>query len=365
MAKKVLFLVASPFQLFNAIILRMTVRRECDCDMLLRSAISWNEEVIQRLKDKKIFGEIYRPDFTEAEKMFWEVSMEERATIVENPMQFYGEPPVPLFYDEMFAALDAAAWKLVYYYQVLNGKKPDIIQYDEGVRSYSIEFHMSDDRTFYEGPYANNSYSKAIKAIYLYRPELYAVKKYDYEIYKIPNPYSNEDVRMMLLEVFGQEPMPKERYIYFEDFFFTDRHPTNDLLLFEEIASMVGKDNIIVKTHPRDDYNRFLPLGYKTIGHSKVPWEVQLLANDANVKVLISVTSTAILTPFTIFDRNTHIISLEKMFKWPVPLHNDSGFYDYLKKLLNKMNEKEVHFHMPSSMEELKEVLLYTSGLYS
>ena len=194
--------------------------------------------------------------------------------MVENPIKYYGTAPIQQLYDEMFAALDAVAWKIIYHYQVINGKKPVLIQFDEGIRSYTMDFELSDKRSFYEGTYGENSYSKAIKAIYLYRPELYAVENRDYELYKISNPYEIDELRKLLIEIFGAEDIPAEKYIYFEDHFFTDRFTTNDFELFKEVARTVGSENIVVKTHPRDDYNRFEMHGYKTIGNTNVPWEI-------------------------------------------------------------------------------------------
>lgn len=359
MKKKILFLVASPFQLFNAIVLRMTERSECECDLLLRSAISWNEDVIKRIEDNKVFDKILRPEFTEAEKYFWEATDEEKAMIVEEPLRFYGQPPIEVLYDEIFTALDAVAWKLIYYYQVLCGKKPEIMQYDEGIRSYTLEFGLSDERTFYAGNYSTNKYSSAIKAIYLYRPELYTVQNYSYELRSINNPYANVAVRDVMAKVYGIEPIPQEKFIFFEDFFFADRHITNDMELFKEVVECVGKENLIVKTHPRDDFNRFALLDSKTMGASKTPWEAQLLNSDISDKVLISVSSTAIFTPYIIFGMDIAVVSLEKLFYWPVPLHKDKGFDKYFDLLYKSINKDRVRFYMPSTIDELREILLF------
>ena len=359
MMDNILFLVASPYQLFNAIVIRMSVLQECRCDILLRSAISWNEDMLKRLEEEKVFGRLYRPDFTEVESSFWGLSDEEKMELVENPDLYYGEEPIEFIYDKIFAALDSAAWKILYHQCVLKGKKPDVIQYDEGLRSYSMDFKKSDNRPFFMGEYGKNNFCNAINGMYLYRPEVYSVDEYDYELYKLPNPYENTILKEKLTYIFGNEPMPEERFIYFEDFFFTDRHVTNDMELFKEIARIVGKDNIVVKTHPRDDYDRFAPMGYKTIGKSNTPWECQLLNSTVEKKILISVTSTAILTPYIIFNKNINVVSLEKLYKWEVPLHTDEGFQKCLDRIKKNMNENGVYLHMPSSLEELRELLLY------
>lgn len=42
-----------------------------------------------------------------------------------------------------------------------------------------------------------------------------------------------------------------------EEAFLDDKVPSNDLELFLETAKIVGKENIVVKLHPRNKENRF------------------------------------------------------------------------------------------------------------
>lgn len=312
MGKKILFMVGSPYQLFNAITLRLTVCAEDSCDLVLRSAIHWNEDVLARLKEAHLFGTVHRPDFTQAEAAFWQLSQEEKSRQADDPLLYFGQEPVPAVYDVMYAALDSVAWKLIYRYHIMNGKDPEIIQFDEGTRSYTLDLASTDDKPYFQGAYGQKPYAKAIKAFYLHRPELYSVEHYGYELLQMPNPSRIDTVKAMLIKIFGYEPLPEDTYIYFEDYFFPERHISNDMQLFESIAAIVGKENITVKTHPRSDLNRFERLGYKTVGKTNVPWEVQMLGGDIRRKVLISVTSTSILTPYVIFDSDIHVISLKK-----------------------------------------------------
>ena len=55
------------------------------------------------------------------------------------------------------------------------------------------------------------------------------------------------------------------------------------------------------------------------------------------------------------------MISLEKMFCWEVSLHKDVAFSSYMRKLREQMNREKVRFYLPSSIEELKEVLRFIS----
>lgn len=360
-AKRVLFCAESVYQLFNAVTLRMTVCADSACDLILSNLTVWEEDMIARLENSGVFGMVLRPLTRETERRFWDTDDKSRYRAVEDLSLFFdgGKPPIDPVYEELFCPIDHIYWKMLYHYHVTNGKMPKIFMYDEGVRAYTMNLPATDNKPYLTGKYANATFVSAIEAYYLYQPDLYAVDTYSYELRKLPNPAQYPEIREKLIEIYGYEKMPDEPYIYLEDFFFADRFNTNDFLLFEQVAKAVGKENIIVKRHPRDAFDRFEPLGYKTVTRSVVPWEIQLLANDLRSKVLISVSSTSILTPYIIFDSDMHVISLEKMFRGENRTHADAGFKKFFNGLKNKINENAVHFHSPASFEEFTEVLRY------
>lgn len=361
--QRVLFCAESVYQLFNAVTLRMTEQHENECDLMLGNATDWNGEMICRLKASNVFGNVYMPDTHTAEYRFWDMTPEEKQEAVDHPDLFFTDgAPVDELYGILFLPIDHMYWKMLYRYEVVHGLVPRIMMYDEGVRAYTMPLPMTDNKYYLSSDeYQKAPFASAIDAYYLYQPELYAVKDYAYELKSIPNPAENPDVRNKLIEIYGYEPMPEEKYIYLEDFFFADAYVTNDWELFEQLGALVGKDSIIVKRHPRDKFDRFTPMGYKTVGQSVVPWEIQLLSNDLQGKVLLSVSSTSILTPYIIFNSNMHVISLEKMFIGENPTHKDAAFSTFFSRLKDWVNEKEVRFHTPSSMDELIETLRYIS----
>lgn len=357
--KRVLFCAESVYQLFNAITLRMTERAAYPSDLIINSATSWDEDMLIRLQNTGVFTNIFRPQTKETDDRFWAMELEEKLATVQAPESFFGNVPVSPVYDELFVSIDHIYWKMLYHYMVTAGKKPDVYMYDEGVRAYTMDLPATDEKPYLKGNYEQAPFISAVRAYYLYQPDLYSVPAYTYELRKLPDPAGFEDVKRVLLETFGYEPMPQEPYIYLEDFFFADHYVTNDFEMFAQLAEYVGRDRIITKRHPRDQYDRFGPGGYKTVAKSVVPWEIQLLANDLSQKVLISVSSTSILTPYIIFDSDMHVISLEKMFIGENPTHKDKAFAAFFTKLKDKINAEEVLFHTPRTMEELQEVLRY------
>lgn len=105
-----------------------------------------------------------------------------------------------------------------------------------------------------------------------------------------------------------------EKYIFFEESFACEGTPINDLELFESIAQNVGKDNIIIKTHPRNPSNRFCNNGFKTNTNTTIPWEIVILnmKND-NEKVFVGVCSGSLFNPKILFEKNIKSYSLYKL----------------------------------------------------
>ena len=105
-----------------------------------------------------------------------------------------------------------------------------------------------------------------------------------------------------------------EKVIFFEESYVADGIIVNDIELVECLAKIYGKENIIVKIHPRNPENRFKKLGYKTNVDTNIPWEVIALNIDLDTKILVSMTSTAVVSSFLLFHSNAKMIMEYKYF---------------------------------------------------
>lgn len=91
------------------------------------------------------------------------------------------------------------------------------------------------------------------------------------------------------------------KIIFMEESLYIDDDERPDLKLLNKIADEVGKDNIMVKIHPRNPVNIFEKEGYKTNKDTAIPWELIIMNNDFSDKILITISSASILNPLTIF----------------------------------------------------------------
>jgi len=139
---------------------------------------------------------------------------------------------------------------------------------------------------------------------YLYRPKL-ALFNIPFSRVKIPFLSENPDNIFSKIYGFSQDDEIKEKYIYFDAPFEKDGIPTNDKDLLEKISSIVGKENILVKIHPRNNSDYYTAHGYHINKNTYIPWEVFFMSSE-NIedKVLISGWSTASTSPYFYFNNN-------------------------------------------------------------
>ena len=145
--------------------------------------------------------------------------------------------------------------------------------------------------------------------------------------------------RNMVNQIFGYEYSTDcydRKYLFFEESFYADGYAINDVELVEKLASHVGKENIMIKIHPRNPENRFAALGYKTNRDTSIPWEV-IMMNMGNISdmVFVTVASSAILNPIMIFGLKIRAYSLYPCLS-TVPSTLQGQSWAFLEELFNK-----------------------------
>ena len=106
-----------------------------------------------------------------------------------------------------------------------------------------------------------------------------------------------------------------KKYIFMEESYYADGEYVDDVGLLKIISEIVGQDNCMVKIHPRNPENRFGKLGYKTNINTSIPWEVIVLNQDMENKILITIGSTSVINPIRIFGYKIKAVSSYKCLK--------------------------------------------------
>lgn len=124
----------------------------------------------------------------------------------------------------------------------------------------------------------------------------------------------DEQFRMMCNRVFGYDDSVDHydrKYLFMEESFAAEGVPINDVQLLTQLAQRVGKENIMVKIHPRNPVNRFAAEGFKTNQNTSIPWELIVMnLGDISDMTLVTVASSSVLNPMMIFGKKVRAYSL-------------------------------------------------------
>lgn len=93
------------------------------------------------------------------------------------------------------------------------------------------------------------------------------------------------------------------QFIFFEECFSFDDGNNNDLEIVELISTIVGKENLKIKLHPRSKTDRFSTLGYEVMKSAKYPWEVYAL-NNADKRITLLAYSSGALMNYLFLSRS-------------------------------------------------------------
>ena len=158
--------------------------------------------------------------------------------------------------------------------------------------------------------------------LYLFEPELLCWEECPYKVVKISvDTENNKEILNQVNKMFGitEEKIKRilqefnTKFIFFEESFYWSIKNSKDIEIINFIAKIIGKNNIIIKLHPRNLENRFIQLGYKTSNFSEYPWEIiafNLSYNHNKDKVFITYSSGAALSYKFLCDKNFKTIFL-------------------------------------------------------
>lgn len=360
----ILFRCDSVYQLINAVQLKISLLKDQQADLILSDHTDFSG-IEKRLNTQKIFRRIYRLVSKEDSRAYWEFPEEQRRRISLEPENFVDISFLEDDYTDFYISFDTAYAKLMYYAMVRRGMDLTVHLFEDGMATYicDVEKRCQEDGMDHKS-YGQDSFLTKISELLLYEPELFTGPDVPFDVGRIPTIQAEEGhICRLFTSIFGTAVLPEQKYIFLEEAFADDKIPCNDLELCICLAEMVGKENMIVKLHPRNRMDRFTPYGFKVMEHSDIPWEMVLLTGDIREKILFTVSSNASITSKLIFHKNMNTVLLYRMFMGKTWLMANKSFESYHKKAVAKFNEERKCVYTPHSMEEVKEILNYIGGL--
>lgn len=360
----ILFRCDSVYQLMNAIQIKISLLKDEKAELLLSDHTNF-DALIPALRESHVFSEVKKLYSKKKADEYWTYSKEERKKISLHPQEYVDIEFLDKDYTDFYISFDTAYAKLMYYAMVQKGMHPRVHLFEDGMATYvcDVKQRCMEDGMDHEA-YKEDEFMNRIDRLLLYEPDLFTGNLMPFPIEKIPKiQYKDESIRKLFHAIFGQTKMPKEKYIFLEEAFVDDKIPSNDLELVLSIAELVGKDQLIIKLHPRNKVNRFEKYGLKTMAQTQVPWEIMLMDHEITDKVLFTISSNASITSKLIFEKNMNVIMLYKMFFGKTWLMGNTNFQEYHEKSIREFNKDRKNIYCPRSMDDIKEILKYIEGV--
>lgn len=225
--------------------------------------------------------------------------------------------------------------------------------FEDGISTYTKAFANADKTQSLHRRFVNHKgVLDQMTAIWLLRPELLQWQPPVNAIRQLPLLDANDRTFMQavntLFDAHNLKDEYKEKIIFFEESYFADGIPVEDVQIVQQLAQLFGKDNIIVKIHPRNPINRFHQLGFKTNTDIAIPWEVIMLNRNIADKILVTIASGAAVCPFLYCGIQTKTFSLMNCMRHK-PGHLNSEMGQIMTRIYQRWNNV---FFAPDSMEE-------------
>lgn len=175
--------------------------------------------------------------------------------------------------------------------------------FEEGMSTYTQRFACGDaPSTLYRRWVDNKGILDSLDKLYVFNPAFLAWKPTNGRVQELPR-ISPKDAafRKLINQIFDYAHC-RDKYdkklIFFEESHALEGFDVPDVEMVGQIANKLGKDNIMVKIHPRNPYNRFAELGYKTNIDTSIPWEVIMLNEHLTDKILVTISSGSVIYPY-------------------------------------------------------------------
>lgn len=325
-----LFLCNTVYQVLISAWMRYSIFKEDDADIIISNHMNGYETIADNLKKTGLFDQVYTVESLNYARFLVKYkSGIQRILYKLLPTQEIKKYiKLSKRYDcFFFANCDKFSGLLS---NVLKRKNSSLKLYlfEDGISTYSGLI-----KEFYESTKPDESRFKRFAMKYIFRTNyiynnvssLYAFNPClmewdpDFPILRIPAIDCKDEIfKKYINTVFDYDNLEdsySEKYIFFEESFYAETGYSADLELVNKLAETVGKENILIKIHPRNPENRFEKLGYKTNTNTFIPWEVIAMNKDVSDKKLITISSTSIINPIMVLGIDVKGYSLVNCLK--------------------------------------------------
>jgi len=348
--KRVLFICNSAYQLLTAVQIRRTIYAHEEADLILSNQLAGADKVSENARKTNVFGHVA---YIENKKQAFANRFREACEdikIIFHLRRVLGE------YD--IVCLSNISVFSILFLRLYQRRTSEVNIFEDGFVTYSKVFVRMDRASVISRLLLPQGVLGSVSHLFLFNPDLLDWHAQGIQVVAIPKlSNSNQDTIGVLNTIFDYAASPDrydKSYLFMEESFYADHFPVNDVEIVEELARMVGKENVMVKLHPRNPENRFERLGYKTNHSYAIPWELIMLNTPLQGSTLVSISSCSILQPYLLLGIKVRSISLLNLLATkPGNMQGELG--EYMQSLFNRFSE---FCYSPMDMEDFRKHLV-------
>lgn len=317
--KKILIIVNTYYQLIFSIQLKKTLLKNDYTEALLSDRSNGMDSIVEKIRSTGLFNDCHyirikgcdqRIGLTQKVKDCIDISLKDN-----NRYEIYLKDVKSKFFDEFLFFNSDIEIEGIYSCLLKYNKNINISLYEEGLVNYPSDILPT----------------KREKAISLLkkirkRPSLYTQEFHFYCFYpqlyhgngnivKVPLIAKNSDISIFLREIFKPDlNIYKHKYIFFTSVYdFEGGIPVGEYDLVCKIAELVGKENLLIKTHPRDTRTIYIDNGFNVDKNSAIPWEAIQLSGNFSDKIFMTINSGSVLSGSTMSDKPVRTYYMYKL----------------------------------------------------
>lgn len=245
-------------------------------------------------------------------------------------------------------------------YSILSthNKKLKFSSYEEGILSYDNIYYDSFKyksirimRKLMGRPVITDHYD----TFYCVYPEMYHGH---FNTCKIPSvSTTNEKLKNLLSFIFDLSKdidYEKYKYIYFESIYDTEGRSIGEMEFFLNFIKKVGKENVLVKKHPRSENCFFEENNIAVDKNSGAPFEAIQLNNDMSKCIFVAATSGSVLSINSIVDEPSKVYMFYPLTRYS-EIKSLERFVNHVETVISefKMKGKLAHIQIICSLDEL------------
>lgn len=361
------FYCTTPYQIMCAIAITKSGGKIADIYIEPRFELG---DLDKRLKQLRIFAEVHVVDVKIWNRFRAGFCLMRWARMLQGYMRLSDTAQSILLadiaYDDFFYSFPSYQTSILSVY--LSKMGTNINCCDDGQGSYTCEnWHVYPikERVFRK-IFFNADTRNRDEQWWLYLPEFYRmINSPDIRpIQKIENIWNRSEIQKDMIFLFGmtEDKAIRDDVILLDivwDETLDERGEEQLRNVYNIIFAAFGKEHVLIKKHPRNKKMPYIGCRYND---STIPFEILVMGQDVNKKILISLCSTATATFKLMQDEEPYILLLYKVVSGFTAEYSNMDNYFRGLQALYRVSEKVM---IPNNIGELKQCLKLLKGKVS